>query len=987
MIMARVRRLTRYFNPKEYEPKIIEFWDSHKIYEKLRMSRKGRKRFHFLDGPPYPSSDMPHPGTVWNKIIKDVIIRFKRGEGYDVLDKPGWDTHGLPIEVMTEKALGFSSKKEIEVFGIDKFVLKCKELATKNLRSMTRYFKEFAVSMDWENPYLTYENRYIESAWWGVKEIWKQGRLYEGERPVHWCPRCETVLSDYEVSENYKDMMDPSIFVKFKVLGSENEYLLIWTTTPWTLPANVAVMVHPDEDYVKVRVGDDILILAKKRLEDVMNEASIEDYEVIEEFKGREIDGLRYEHPLEDIVRVQKELREVHRVVLSDKYVTMEEGSGCVHTAPGHGKEDFEIGELYNLPVVSPVDERGRFTEEAGKYSGLQVREANSVIIEDLREKGALFYEGTIIHKYPVCWRCDTPLIIRTTNQWFVKLTDLREKMLEESGKVKWVPRWGGERRFRDWLLGLEDWIISRQRYWGIPLPVWKCEECGREEVIGSSKEIEEKSGVKLEDLHRPWVDEVTWKCEKCGGIMRRVPDIMDVWYDSGASFFASLGYPHDNSDAFNELFPVNFITEGHDQVRGWFFSLLRMGTLLFRRAPYESVLMHGFMLDEKGKEMHKRLGNYVPPPEIVEKSGRDTYRVFVLTKVPWQDLRFSWRGLEETSRKLSVIWNVYVFATTYLRDREIGPLPPLEELDPVNKWILSRLNSMMRDVRAALNEYQLHTATTEVLKFFIEDLSHLYLRVARKKLRSRDSKVSDQWSRVLYHVLREALPYLSIFAPLMSEKIYLDSFKQEYDPESVNFLLLGQVRHEYISSYLEEMMNIIREIVSASGFARSSVGMRKRQPLREILIVTQDEDVVKAINTLTDVLLTEANVRYVRVGEEPDKGKWAEAEFSRGKLYLNLEMGDEELLGGMARELTRRIQQMRKELGLTIGVERISIYLQGDEFVRRAVEMFYDDIAWDSDADVIKFVVSEEEVPENSFGKEWKIDDRRVSIWIKKVG
>ncbi len=984
--MSRVRQLTRNFDPKRYEPEILKFWDEAKIYERLREVRKGSRRFHFLDGPPYPSSDMPHPGTVWNKIIKDSVLRFKRGEGYDVLDKPGWDTHGLPIEVMTEKALGFTSKKDIENYGIDKFVMKCKELATKNLESMTKHFKEFAVSMDWEHPYRTFENEYIESAWWGVKRIWEGGRLYEGERPVHWCPRCETVLSDYEVSESYKDLMDPSIYVKFKVRGAEREYLLIWTTTPWTLPGNVAVMVHPNEKYVKVRVNGDLLILAKARLDAVMKEAGVEEYEIVDEFEGRELEGLKYEHPLEDLVPIQQKLRDVHRVVLSEEYVTMEEGSGCVHSAPGHGKEDFEVGRRYGLPVVSPVDERGRFTEDAGKYSGLQVREANGLIIEDLEERGALFHRGTVIHKYPVCWRCDTPLIIRTTKQWFVKLTDLREKLLEESGRAKWVPKWGGERRFRDWLLGLEDWIISRQRYWGIPLPIWRCESCGHIEVVGSAREIEERAGIKLEDLHRPWVDQVTWKCPKCGGEMRRIPDIMDVWYDSGVSFFASVGYPHRNKEIFQEIFPVDFITEGHDQIRGWFFSLLRMGTLLFNRVPYKSVLMHGFMLDEKGREMHKRLGNYVPPPEILKNVARDTFRFFVLTKVPWQDLRFSWKGLKEMERRLSVVWNVYVFATTYLRDRELGRLPSREELDPVNRWVLSRFHSMMKKVRDSMNEYHLHVASNEILSFLIDDLSHLYLRVARKKLRSKDRSVADQWGEVLFYVLRETLPYLSIFAPLMAEKIYLESFRGESDPESVNFLLLADPEEEMIEPELETMMDHIRSIVSASGFARSSAGIRRRQPLKEMVVVTENAAVRRAVEVFKDVLITEANVRDVRVGEAPVDGKWAKADFNEGSVFLNLEIGEEEILGGLARELTRRIQLMRKELGLTIGLERIEVYVQGDDDIRRALERYYDEIAWDSDANVIKFVNDENEVPGSSFGKEWEIDGRRVFLWVKKV-
>lgn len=983
--MHKMRRLWRKFDPKSYEPEILKYWEEEKIYEKLRELRSRANKFHFLDGPPYPSSDTPHPGTVWNKIIKDAIVRFKRGEGFSVLDKPGWDTHGLPIEVMTEKTLGFSSKKDIESFGIDKFVEMCRELASRNIESMTRHFKEFGVSLDWNSPYRTYDKEYIESAWWGLKKIWEGGRLYQGERAVHWCPRCETVLSDYEVSESYRDMMDPSIFVKFKVVGRD-EYLVIWTTTPWTLPANVAVMVHPEERYVRVRTSEGVLIMAEKRLEHVLKESGLREYEILEEFQGRAIEGLKYEHPLEDVVDLQRDIKDFHKVILSSEYVSMEEGSGCVHVAPGHGKEDFEMGMRYGLPVKSPVDEKGVFTPEAGKYAGLQVREANGLIIKDLEDRGFLLAKGTIIHKYPVCWRCDTPLIIRTTRQWFIKLSDIREKLLNESDSVKWVPKWGGERRFRDWLLGIEDWIVSRQRYWGIPMPVWICDNCGNIELIGSSRELEERSGVNLSDLHRPWVDGISFTCKSCGGTMRRIPDIMDVWYDSGISFFASFGYPYKNADSFSEIFPVDFITEGHDQVRGWFFSLLRIGVLLFNRAPYKSVLMHGFMLDEKGREMHKRLGNYVPPQEIIRRHGRDCFRAFVLTKVPWQDLRFSWKGMEEMERKLNIIWNVYVFASTYIGDREVESLSPDRVRDPINRWLISRLNTVMKNFRHAMENYNTHIASNEIINFLIEDVSHLYLRISRKKIRSRDESVSSEWSSVLYHVLKSVLPYLSIVTPFLAEKIYLDSFRMEGEPESVNMLTLPQPDSSLIDSDLESLMEVARTIISSSGQVRANAGLKKRQPLREMIIVPENPLVRRAVETFAEVIEAEANVKSIAIGGPPEGEGWAEGSFDGGKIYVSLEIGEEELLEGLSREIIRRIQLMRKELGLTLGVERIEVYIQGDETVRRAVESFYDDIAWNSDADAIHLVYSPEEVSGISLGKEWEIDGRRVFVWVRKL-
>ncbi len=979
--MARLRMLYRGFNPKKYEKEILDMWEREKVYEKVRSERANGPKFNFLDGPPYPSSDTPHPGTLWNKVMKDSVLRYWRSKGYNVLDRPGWDTHGLPIEVMTEKSLGFRNKKEIEDYGIANFVRKCMELVHRNVKSLTEHFKNFAVSMDWDNPYMTLEDSYIESAWWGLKKIWESGRLDRSERPVHWCPRCETVLSDYEVSQEYRDLMDPSIFVKFPVRGGEKEYILIWTTTPWTLPANVAVMVHPDEEYVKVKVGDEVLILARKRLDYVMKEAGVEDYEVIESFPGRELEGLQYNHPLEDVIPLQRKIREHHKVVLSEEFVTMEEGTGCVHSAPGHGMEDFLVGERYGLPSPSPVNSQGRFTEEVGKYKDLYVREANDLIIEDLAERGALFHKGTIVHRYPVCWRCKTPLIIRKTSQWYIRVVDLKEKLMKDVEQVNWVPSWAGERRFKDWLNNLRDWIISRQRYWGIPLPIWVCDKCGRVEVIGSVRELEEKSGRRPENLHRPWVDEITWKCEKCGGTMRRVPDITDVWFDSGISFYASFGYPY-RDEGFEEVFPVDFITEGHDQIRGWFFSLLRVGDLLFGRAPYKSVLMHGFFLDERGREMSKSLGNFVPPEEIVERFGRDVFRVTVLTKVPWQDLRFSWDRLKETQKRLSIVWNVYVFATTYLRDMELGVLD--EVRDPVNRWLLSRFNSTLKKVYESMERYYLHDATNALLDFFVEDLSRLYVRVARKKLRSKDEGVIKEWANALYMVLRDMLPVLAIYAPLTAEEIYQKSFRQEGDPESVNMLLLPEVREDLISKELEDEMDLVKEVVSAIGNARSKAKVRKRIPLKKAVVVGVD-NFSQVVGRFKDVLQVESNVKEIVVGEPPQGEGWTKADFSRGEVFLYTEVGEEELIEGLARELIRRIQEMRKELGLTIGLERIEVYIQGGEAVAKAVESYREDIAWDSDADLVKVVSSEEEVPSESFGKEWDVNGERVYIWVRR--
>ncbi len=955
--------LSKRFSPQEYEEEILRFWKDNEIYDKLRRSLSCGKKFYFLDGPPYPSSGEPHPGTCWNKFIKDVVVRYWRSKGYNVRDQPGWDTHGLPIEVTVEKNLGFRTKKDIERYGIDRFVEKCRELALNNLSEMTKKFERLGVSLDWRNPYLTLRRSYINSAWWGFKRIWESGRLKRGLKVVHWCPRCETVLSDYEVHE-YQVLTDPSIYVKFPVEDDENTFILIWTTTPWTLPANVAVMVHPDEDYVKVEVVDEVLILAERRLEHVMSEAGVGEYQVVEKLKGRDLEGLKYRNPLEEEVPVQAEVE--HKVVLSDKYVTMDEGTGCVHSAPGHGKEDYEVAHRdYGMPVLSPVDDKGVFTEEAGRYDGMFIKDANRLIVEDLRRKGFLFHEGKITHRYPVCWRCKSPLIIRATEQWYVQLSDLKDGLIEEISKVRWVPAWGGEKRFKNWLMELEDWIISRQRYWGTPLPVWLCGKCGHVEVIGGEEELKEKSGKVPEDLHKPWVDEIIWSCPKCGGLMRRVPDVADVWYDSGVAFFASLEYP--KSDEYEKLRPVDFIVEGHDQFRGWFFSLLRMGYLIFGSAPYRTVMSHGFMLDERGEEMHKSKGNYVPVGVILERYGADVFRVFVLSKVPWSDLRFTWFGMDEARRKLNVVWNVYVFITEYARIS--GEIAPKSE----DRWILSRLNSMIRNVDESLSSYRLHDALNEFLNFMVDDLSHLYLRVVRKRIKS-DPTVS----KILRDITAKTLPILAIFAPLMAEKIYQEAFRGERDPESVVMLRFPGVDVSSIDKNLEFKMELAKKVITVVNSMRTNNKLKIRQPLPELVITG---DLVEA-RVFRDVIASETNVKSVRFLDnfELTSSHWVDAGLSEGRIYLNVELTEELKKEGFAREIIRRIQQMRKEMGLRKGVEKVEVYIDGCE--REDLGDLISDIMNEVDAVLLEFG----RAPKGCYHKDWRVGERRISIWLRRL-
>ncbi|RLG47750.1 MAG: isoleucine--tRNA ligase [Thermoproteota archaeon] len=986
--MARVRLLAdRQYDPTTFEEEILKFWLEERIYERIRQMRKKGKKFYFLDGPPYPSSEEPHPGTAWNKILKDIIIRYFRSIGMNVNDRPGWDTHGLPIEVLTEKSLGIGRKNEIKEYGVSYFISKCKELAIHNLKAMTETFKQLGVSMNWDNPYLTFENDYIESIWWSIKEIWKKGRIRLGLKVVHWCPRCETVLADYELNE-YKELADPSIYVKFKVLGEENESILIWTTTPWTLPGNVAVMVNPEFQYAKVRVGGEYLILAAVLIDRVFEEVGIDDYEVIETFRGSELEGLRYEHPLAELVPIQKDVE--HKVVLSTKYVTLEEGTGCVHAAPGHGEEDFEVCHLsYGMPVLSPVNDQGVFTDEAGKYKGLEVRKANDIIISDLRDRGSLLWSGKIVHKYPICWRCKTPLIMRATDQWFIRLEDLRSKLIDECMKAKWLPSWAGERRFKNWLMEARDWIISRQRFWGTPIPIWRCNSCGKIEVLGSKKELEEKTGKSIDDLHKHVVDALTWKCE-CGGEMKRVPDILDVWYDSGAAFYASLNFPK-REETLREWMPVNFVVEGLDQVpNGWFYSLLRLGVLLFDSVPYEKVMVHGMMLDEQGREMHKSLGNFVPVMQIISKYGRDAFRAFVASKTPWSDIRFSWRELENSFRKINIIWNVYAFLGLYCSQYDLDEslvLKNLKSLDPEDRWLLSRTERVIREVRNKMDELHPHEAFNLLLDFVINDLSRLYIRIAREKLRSSEEERKIV-SSLLFMVLKRTLVMLAPFLPFVTEKIYQESMRQESDPESIHMMSWPEPRDDMIDDEIEEEMEAAKALLEAINMARASAKIKKRQPLKRALVATTDPVLKRALAKFLLLFKIEGNVSKVQAisQDQRPEGRFSVVEFDKGTLYLDIEITPEVLAAGLAADIRRRIQEMRKELGLRRGIEKINCWILLDSETRNMIEPYVTSIIEDVDARKLKLVEKLEEIPEGCFMKEWDLDGRRISIWIQKI-
>lgn len=863
---------------KELENKIQRFWQEQNIYDKTSKQRENKPKYSFLDGPPYCSGRI-HLGTAWNKTIKDSFLRYKSMSGYSLRRQAGWDTHGLPIEHKVEQLLEIQSKQEIEEkYGIDNFVDKCKEFAIKNKKDMTEQFKSMGIWMDWEDPYVTYDNGYMESCWWTLKKADERDLLMHDKRVITWCPQCETALANAEIE--YDEKQDPSIYVKFELKEQEfdeTSYVLIWTTTPWTIPANMAVSVHPEFDYSYIKVTNketeekEILLMATGLIESLFEE---DEYEILKTVTGESLEGVEYLHPLKEEVPAQAEFN--HKIILGD-HVTLEDGTGCVHTAPGHGPEDYEVGVKNGITVFCPVGENGCYTDEAGKYAGRGIRDANPEITHDLYHHNALLHEGTIDHRVGLCWRCKTPIIYIATKQWFIKVTQIKDQMLEQVDAVEWVPSWAGESRFKDWVANARDWTISRQRYWGIPLPIWTCEECDNKVVVGSKQELKDLSGDQTltgDFVHRPHVDNITIPCE-CGCQMHRVPDVLDVWIDSGVAGWAALHYPQDPSENFEEWFPYDFITEGHDQTRGWFYSQLGLGVAAFGKAPYKKVLMHGFTLDDKGQKMSKSIGNVVSPEEVIEKYSADTLRYYLLdANKPWDDLKFNWDEVQNSAKLFNILWNVYYFATTYMSLDNFDPTAHNKEdltFRREDLWIRSRVNTLIKSVGEDIEALVFNRATEKITEFVLEDLSRWYVRL----IRGRTWVESDDPDKLgayytLYYTLKDLIRVLAPIAPHVTEEIYQNLVRGvECDaPESVH-MLDWEYDEEQIDTDLEENMSYIRDILEASAHARDVARFKLRWPVQNITVVTEKDEVKTAIESLEDVLLEQANSKKVTIETE----------------------------------------------------------------------------------------------------------------------
>ncbi|WP_456472691.1 isoleucine--tRNA ligase [Methanocaldococcus sp.] len=969
-------------NFRELDKEIKKFWENKRIYEKVKEKNKGKKEFYFVDGPPYCSGSI-HLGTAWNKIIKDTYLRFKRMQGFDVLDKAGWDMHGLPIEVKVEQEFGIKSKKEIEKIGVDKFIEKCKEFALKHKEIMEKQFKNLGVWLDWENAYMPITKEYMEIGWWTLKVAYEKRLLTKDLRVVYWCPRCETALAEHEVRGEYKEVKDPSVYVKFK-LKDEDAYLIIWTTTPWTLIANLAISVHPDYDYCYVEVEfnnkKETWIIAEKLVEEVLKKAKVEKYKIIKKVKGKDLEYKKYIPPLLEENERLKEFEDKAFFVVLGEYVTLEGGTGLVHTAPGHGEEDFEVAKRYNIPIYSPIDDQGRYVE--GKWKGVFVKDADKEIIETLRNKNLLVHAGKIKHSYPHCWRCKTPLLFRATEQWFLKISEIKDNIIEQAKTVNWIPEWV-ETRYINGVKYVGDWNISRQRYWGIPIPVWVCEKCKKYVVIGSVEELKERmiNNIDLDDLHKPTVDKVILRCE-CGGEMKRVPDVLDVWFDSGLAPYASIGS--------KKLKKADFITEGHDQVTKWFYSQHALSAIVFNDVPYKKCLMHGFTLDEHGEKMSKSLGNIISPDEVVEKYGADILRFYLLSanKV-WEDLKFVWSEVDDVLSLFNTLWNAYMFSVNYMVLDNFKPNEEyFEHLKDEDKWIISRVNSLAKKAIESLEIPYFHTYTWAIKDFIINDLSRWYIRLIRERTwKEKDDLDKLSAYQTLYYVLLKLSKIIAPVAPHTAEAIY-QNLRTDDMEESI-FMYSIDVDEDLIDEDLEREMEIVRDIVDAIYRGRDKIKYSLRYPIKEI-IIAGGEEVKRAIEKYGYIIKNQGNIKEIKFGEVEGKyivkpnyrelgkryksevpkvvellnkidGKElmeklkegsvviegyeikpeyvnikveipeniAGVEFSRGTVFINTDLDDNLIKEGLMREIIRRIQAMRKDLDLDIE-EKILFKVEG---------------------------------------------------------
>ena len=924
------------------EKEVEKFWRENDIFRKSMENRKEGPTYTFYDGPP-TANGKPHIGHVLTRVIKDMIPRYRTMKGYMVPRKAGWDTHGLPVELEVEKQLGLDGKEQIEEYGLDPFITKCKESVWKYKGMWEDFSATVGFWADMDNPYVTYHDDFIESEWWALKQIWDKGLLYKGFKIVPYCPRCGTPLSSHEVAQGYKAVKERSAVVRFKVKG-EDAYFLAWTTTPWTLPSNVALCVNPDETYCKVKAADGYTYyLAQALLDTVLGRLKTEEapaYEILETYKGQELEYKEYEPLFACAGEAAEKQHKKGHFVTCDSYVTMTDGTGIVHIAPAFGEDDAKVGRKYDLPFVQFVDGKGELTAET-PYAGLFVKDADPKVLVDLDKEGKLFDAPKFEHDYPFCWRCDTPLIYYARESWFIKMTAVRDDLVRNNKTVNWIPESIGEGRFGNWLENIQDWGVSRNRYWGTPLNIWECAECGHQESVGSREELEklsENPKAKTVELHRPYIDEITCKCPKCGGTMKRVPEVIDCWFDSGAMPFAQHHYPFENKELFEQQFPAQFISEAVDQTRGWFYSLMAESTLLFNRAPYENVIVLGHVQDENGQKMSKSKGNAVDPFEALSTYGADAIRwYFYINSAPWLPNRFHGKAVMEGQRKfLGTLWNTYAFFILYANIDGFDATKyslEYEKLPVMDKWLLSKLNTAIAQVDDHLENYRIPEAA-RVLDNFVDEMSNWYVRRCRERFWAKgmeQDKINAYMT--LYTALVEICKCAAPMVPFMTEEIYQNMVRSvdQNAPESIHLCDFPVSKKEWIDKKLEENMEEALDIVVMGRAARNAANIKNRQPIGVMY--------VKAAHTLSDyfknIIEEELNVKDVVFKE--DVSDLTSYSFKPQLRTVGPKYGKQ--LGGIKKYLeevdgTKAMKQLKEEGAIRFTVEGSEISLAEEDLL-----------------------------------------------------
>ncbi len=1039
------------YSPKETEEEILKFWTKNKIYKKQKELGKDGPKFYWLCGPPYTSGKF-HVGHFWNYAsLKDPLFRYKRKQGFDVWDRGGWDMHGLPTSRKVMAKLGIKTKDEIESFGVGKFVKECENFSKETMEKMTKDYVRWGVWFDHKNAYMPITNDFMEGVWWGIKKAWENGFLYEGKKVMAWCPESETVAAKHELE--YKEVTDDSIFLKFKIKGEEKTFLVIWTTTPWTIPFNLGVMANPDITYTYARAGDETWIVAKELLEKVSEVANIK-LEPIKEIQGKELESIEYEPFLKDdipkIKELQKENKWAFKVLLSKEYVETTSGTGLVHCAPGCGPEDYEVGRKYKLPAFNEVDSKGYFPKDMGVFSGWRARFDDKKFIQFFKEKGNLVAVQKYKHEYPFHERSKSPVIFRTTKQWFFAVEKIKDKLLKWNKKVKWIPKWAGEKTFDNWIANLKDISITRQRYWGTPIPIWKCEKCDNYTVVGSLDELKKLSGKKPKSMHKPWIDEITFKCDKCGGTMKRIPDIGDVWLDAGCTSWISLYFPQ-RKDLMEKYWPADFILEAKDQIRGWFNLLFDTAGVTGLGIPFLNSYMTGWVNDAKGRKMSKSLGNIIDPYEVVDKFGTDTVRYYMMGAAqPGVDMNYNHRDIEVKFRNISILWNIHNYLIDFVNTNKLK-LPKNPKLGIEEKYILSRTHSTIKKVTELYDNYKLNEVPIEIEKLFL-DLSRVYIKSIRDKASSGTKEEKEAVAFAIYESLIAVLNMFGTVAPFVCDKMY-QNLKPVFNlkQKSIQLFKWPEANEELIDETIERSVETANEIITGILSIRDKKGIGVRWPLSKALVYSNDE---LNLDKIKSIILNQTNVKEIKQikrspewiklqikvrhgnlakkfkGLEPkivgtliqmspesvksklDKeGKfeidvdgeryevnsndvyieeimpeeWGSVNMTNGKVYLNLSQNNELLAEGFAREIARRIQDLRKELKLSKTDKARATVIISDDKLRSKIKPYLSKLENKTGTSIS---VIAEGTPNEKVTKEIKIKGKHIIVGLspKKI-